>query len=302
MELEKMARQLRLLLMLTRNTSLTVDDVGAQLGMSRRSIYRYVDAFRSMGFVVEKTANVYRIDAHSPFFRKIAGDMQFSDDEANILIRGLNFVNDNTPEVNQLRTKFMRLYDAGTLIKHGLENRAAFNVNMLYYAMQRESVVALKDYCDKPDAQPSNHIIEPYMFVNSHNDVRGYELSTGENRTFRLDGIDRVEQIDMLWSHKAEHMPSFTDIFGESSDQLTPVTLMLTPHAGKVLLQTNPSALRFMTLAEDGRQQFDVEVCNFDGVTRFVLGMFDEIEIVGPAELKMFVQQKMTSMGIARLN
>lgn len=302
MELEKMARQLRLLLMLTRNTSLTVDDVGAQLGMSRRSIYRYVDAFRSMGFVVEKTANVYRIDAHSPFFRKIAGDMQFSDDEANILIRGLNFVNDNTPEVNQLRTKFMRLYDAGTLIKHGLENRAAFNVNMLYYAMQRESVVALKDYRDKPDAQPSNHIIEPYMFVNSHNDVRGYELSTGENRTFRLDGIDRVEQIDMLWSHKAEHMPSFTDIFGESSDQLTPVTLMLTPHAGKVLLQTNPSALRFMTLAEDGRQQFDVEVCNFDGVTRFVLGMFDEIEIVGPAELKMFVQQKMTSMGIARLN
>ena len=297
-----MARQLRLLLMLTRNTSLTVDDVGAQLGMSRRSIYRYVDAFRSMGFVVEKTANVYRIDAHSPFFRKIAGDMQFSDDEANILIRGLNFVNDNTPEVNQLRTKFMRLYDAGTLIKHGLENRAAFNVNMLYYAMQRESVVALKDYRDKPDAQPSNHIIEPYMFVNSHNDVRGYELSTGENRTFRLDGIDRVEQIDMLWSHKAEHMPSFTDIFGESSDQLTPVTLMLTPHAGKVLLQTNPSALRFMTLAEDGRQQFDVEVCNFDGVTRFVLGMFDEIEIVGPAELKMFVQQKMTSMGIARLN
>lgn len=302
MELEKMARQLRLLLMLTRNTSLTVDDVGAQLGMSRRSIYRYVDAFRSMGFVVEKTANVYRIDAHSPFFRKIAGDMQFSDDEANILIRGLNFVNDNTPEVNQLRTKFMRLYDAGTLIKHGLENRAAFNVNMLYYAMQRESVVALKDYRDKPDAQPSNHIIEPYMFVNSHNDVRGYELSTGENRTFRLDGIDRVEQIDMLWSHKAEHMPSFTDIFGESSDQLTPVTLMLTPHAGKVLLQTNPSALRFMTLAEDGRQQFEAEVCNFDGVTRFVLGMFDEIEIVAPAELKMFVQQKMTSMGIARLN
>lgn len=302
MELEKMARQLRLLLMLTRNTSLTVDDVGAQLGMSRRSIYRYVDAFRSMGFVVEKTANVYRIDAHSPFFRKIAGDMQFSDDEANILIRGLNFVNDNTPEVNQLRTKFMRIYDAGTLIKHGLENRAAFNVNMLYYAMQRESVVALKDYRDKPGAQPTNHIIEPYMFVNSHNDVRGYELSTGENRTFRLDGIDRVEQIDMLWSHKAEHMPSFTDIFGESSDQLTPVTLMLTPHAGKVLLQTNPSALRFMTLAEDGRQQFDVEVCNFDGVTRFVLGMFDEIEIVAPAELKMFVQQKMTSMGIARLN
>ena len=302
MELEKMARQLRLLLMLTRNTSLTVDDVGAQLGMSRRSIYRYVDAFRSMGFVVEKTANVYRIDAHSPFFRKIAGDMQFSDDEANILIRGLNFVNDNTPEVNQLRTKFMRLYDAGTLIKHGLENRAAFNVNMLYYAMQRESVVALKDYRDQPDAKPTNHIIEPYMFVNSHNDVRGYELSTGENRTFRLDGIDRVEQIDMLWSHKAEHMPSFTDIFGESSDQLTPVTLMLTPHAGKVLLQTNPSALRFMTLAEDGRQQFDVEVCNFDGVTRFVLGMFDEIEIVAPAELKMFVQHKMTSMGIARLN
>lgn len=298
MELEKMARQLRLLLLLTQNTSLTVEDVGEQLGMSRRSIYRYVEAFRSMGFVVEKTGNVYRIDAHSPFFRKIAGDMQFSDEEARILIRGLNFVNDNTPEVNQLRKKFMRLYDADTLVKHGLENRAAFNVNMLFYAIQRESVVALKDYRDQPDAQPTNHIIEPYMFVSSHNDVRGYELSTGENRTFHLDGIDRVEQVDMLWSHKAEHTPLFTDIFGESSDELTSVTLLLTPHAGKVLLQTMPSALRFMTLAEEDCQRFDIEVCNFDGVTRFVLSMFDEIEIVNPIELKNFVHQKLTSMGL----
>lgn len=296
MELEKMARQLRLLLLLTQNTSLTVDDVGEQLGMSRRSIYRYVDAFRSMGFVVEKAANVYRLDAKSPFFNKIVKGMQFTEDEACILCRGLNFVNDNTPEVNQLRTKFMRLYDVDTLVKHGLENRAAYNVNMLFYAMQKECVVALKDYRDSADSPLTNHIIEPYMFVNSHNDVRGYELSTGENKTFRLDGIDRVEQIDLLWSHKVEHTPFYTDIFGESGEALQHVTLLLTPHAGKVLLQTIPSALRFMTLADDGRQQLDVEVCGFDGVARFVLGLYDEVEIVKPAALKEFVMQKVARM------
>ena len=40
MELDKFDRQLRLLLMLTQNRNLTVDDVSRQLSMSRRSIYR----------------------------------------------------------------------------------------------------------------------------------------------------------------------------------------------------------------------------------------------------------------------
>lgn len=68
MELEKFSRQLRLLLLLVKNRKQTIDEVSAQLGMSRRSMYRYIDAFRKLGFIIKKEGMVYRIDHESDFF------------------------------------------------------------------------------------------------------------------------------------------------------------------------------------------------------------------------------------------
>ena len=70
MELEKFARQLRLMVMLTQNRVVTVEEISEALGMSKRSIYRYIDLFRSMGFIVIKQGTCYRIDHTSPF-RKV---------------------------------------------------------------------------------------------------------------------------------------------------------------------------------------------------------------------------------------
>lgn len=67
MELEKFDRQLRLMVLLTQNRLLTIDDISRELGMSKRSIYRYVEAFRQMGFVVIKEGTRYRLDHTSPF-------------------------------------------------------------------------------------------------------------------------------------------------------------------------------------------------------------------------------------------
>lgn len=52
MELEKLGRQLRLMVLLTQNRTLSVEEIGQRLGMSRRSIYRYVDAFKNLGFII----------------------------------------------------------------------------------------------------------------------------------------------------------------------------------------------------------------------------------------------------------
>ena len=67
MELEKFSRQLHLLEMLTADRFMTVDEIGKKLEMSRRSIYRYMDSFKELGFIVRKEGTKYRIDHNSPF-------------------------------------------------------------------------------------------------------------------------------------------------------------------------------------------------------------------------------------------
>lgn len=69
MELDKFARQLRLMELLTHNYQYSIEEVSEKLKMSKRSIYRYIDAFKSMGFVVRKSGSKYRLDHSSPFFK-----------------------------------------------------------------------------------------------------------------------------------------------------------------------------------------------------------------------------------------
>ena len=69
MELEKLGRQLRLMVLLTQNRTLSVEEIGQRLGMSRRSIYRYVDAFKNLGFIIKKERSIVST-IHRPFFAR----------------------------------------------------------------------------------------------------------------------------------------------------------------------------------------------------------------------------------------
>ena len=85
MELEKFDRQLRLMVLLTQNRLLTIEDISRDLHMSKRSIYRYIEAFRQMGFIVIKEGTRYRIDHSSPFFHTITERIHFTTDEALVI-------------------------------------------------------------------------------------------------------------------------------------------------------------------------------------------------------------------------
>ena len=136
MELEKLARQLRLMLILTQNRRLTIDEVSAQIGISRRSIYRYVDAFRNMGFIVKKEGQIYRIDHESAFLQDLVKGLQFTEEEALTIARSINSIYDNSPEMRRLRDKMAHLYDIEALSRHGVNNLMAFNL-----CQDRKSVV-----------------------------------------------------------------------------------------------------------------------------------------------------------------
>lgn len=65
---EKFKKQLRLIVLLTNNAPLSVDEISRQLHMSRRSTYRYIEELRKAGFILKKSGTRYFIDHHSPLF------------------------------------------------------------------------------------------------------------------------------------------------------------------------------------------------------------------------------------------
>ena len=95
------------------------------------------------------------------------------------------------------------------------------------------------------------------------------------------------------WQAEAEHREGYIDVFHNSSDRRLPVTLRLGMAAANLLVEEFPLAEKYMTKEEDGHWIFSVEVCRYEGVGRFVLGLYEDIEIIDSPEFKEFLSEKM---------
>lgn len=296
MDFEKFDKQLRLMVMLTQNSTLKVEDISRQLNLSKRSIYRYLDAFREMGFVVQKSGTKYRIDHSSPFFKEITSLIHFTEDEAITINRVLNCVLDNSPEVRHLRQKLSSLYDFEVLARHGVDDHIARNLSKIYEGTRQHRVVVLRDYLSPHSGRISDRYVEPYLFLSANSEVRCYEITTGLNKTFKISRARNVEVLDMLWSHEEQHTPFFTDLFHFSGTERFRVKLLLGRLATNLLLEEFPAAEEQVELQDDGRYLLDTQVCSFKGVGRFVMGLSDDIDVVDSPDFQNYLNQRIKDL------
>lgn len=292
MDKERFDRQLRLLVLLTQDRDTDIDLLSRELQMSRRSIYRYIETFRELGFVVEKRGNRYRVSPSSPFFRRITERIHFTEDEALTINQVLNAVYDRSPQVRHLRQKLSSLYDFDVLARHGVDEHIARNLASLYDAVKLERVAVLRGYVSPSSGKVSDRMVEPYMFLSENSEVRCYELATGMNKTFKISRAERVDLLDMLWSHKEAHQPFYTDMFGFSGEQLFPVRLVLGALSARLLLEEVPSVASQLALLDDGRYRLHARVCSYKGVGRFVLGLCDDVEVESPRDFKDYLRAR----------
>ena len=123
MDQPKIERVLRLMKMMTGNSNYTIDDMAERLGISYRSVYRYIETFKEAGFVVHRKGGVYKLGKESRYFREISQLIHFTDEEAyvvNQLIEGL----DNTNMLKQnLRKKLTAVYNCTSMAESVVEGK-----------------------------------------------------------------------------------------------------------------------------------------------------------------------------------
>ena len=128
--------------------------------------------------------------------------------------------------------------------------------------------------------------------MNNNNEVRCYELTSGMNKTFKLSRMEDVVMLDLKWSHEQEHRRMYTDIFMFSSEQQLPVSLRMGRLACNILREEYPRAAQYITAEDDGHWLLEMPVCSYIGITRFVLGLFEDIEVLGGSDFIDYLNQK----------
>ena len=286
------------MLLMTENRDYTVQQMCERLGISRRTLYYYIDFFRDSGFTVEKRGTCYSLDKNSQFFTRLFKKVHFTEDEAITMRRLLDRASDNSLHVQHLKNKLPRLYDLDILENVTLREQDADNVSTLYDAIKMKKTVILRNYSSPHSNTTANRVVEPFMFMDNNNEIRCYEIASGQNKTFKISRIESVMILADDQIYEARHKKVFTDIFMFSGETRLPVTLRLGRLARNIMLEEYPQSAAFITPDDASHWIVSLEVCSYLGISRFVLGLFESVEILGSEEFREYIRMKIDNMKV----
>ena len=290
MDQPKLERLLRLMKLLTANTTYNVDQLAERLDMSRRTVYRYIDTFREAGFVIKKSGDCIRLDKESPHFRDISQLVHFTEEEAVILRSAIENIDDTNLLKQNLKRKLYSVYDNRTLADTVVRGKNAPNIRRLIEAIEEQRQVVLHGYQSGHGGEVRDRRVEPFAFTTNYVQVWCFDTEDGANKLFKTARIGEVELTAQAWEHVSEHREGFIDAFRIHGEVRHRVRIEMGLLAYNLLCEEYPLAERDVRPLGHGRWMLDTEVASMAGVGRFVVGLLDDIRIVDSPELTEYIR------------
>lgn len=275
--------------MLSSNVDYTISELADRLGVCERTIFRYIDTLGLAGFAMTpKGRGIHKLIKMPLKEIKLEELVFISSEEAFLIHRTLRSIVGECPLVYNLELKLAAIIDAIRITEIVGNKTAAENTKELQDAIKNHERVILMNYESGHTGLISNREIEPYAFSTNYADVYAYEISTGQNKTFKVSRIGWVKPTCHEWKHEAEHELISPDCFRMNGKESIPITLKMTLLAKNLLIEEYPLAHRDITL-EDGNWYLRTTVKNLAGVGRFYIGLADQIEIIDSSELVGYI-------------
>lgn len=258
--------------------------------MSRRTVYRYIDTFRDAGFVIKKNDGIIRLDKESPHFKDISQLVHFTEEEAVILKRAIESIDDTNLLKQNLKRKLYSVYDNKILADTIVRGGNAANVRNLVEAIEQKRQAVLRDYRSAHGSAVRDRHVEPFAFTTNYVQVWCYDTDDNTCKLFKLARIGSVTLTDASWQHEADHVKGFVDIFRMNGQKRLHIRLAMGIMARNLLLEEYPLAEKYVTPMADGRWMLDTEVADYAGAARFTVGLMDDMEIVDSPDFKQYIE------------
>lgn len=289
MDQTKIVKILRLMKLLTGNVSRTVDQVAKEMGITPRTVYRYIDDIREAGFVVNKLyGNVYAMGKVGRGISDFNRLIYFTEEEAYITAKMIEGIDNNNVLKRDLQRKLASVYDS-TSIANYIDNTAnAANVEALADAIRRKKQVVLKQYESAHSDETKDRLVEPIEFTANMIDIWAYDVEKGENRMFKVMRIHRVEETDTDWAFASNHQAIKPDVFRMVGNLNEKIVLQINTRAKSLLLEEFPLAEKDLK-REDGKWLLKTTIHSLEGAGRFVLGLAADIRIIEGDNLRNYI-------------
>lgn len=295
MEFEAFSKQMKVLEYLISNKHRTQKDICDEVGISRRTFFRYIENYRYAGFEILSSENVFSVSIDSPFLNKINNYMYFSEEEIQFIASCI-MGNVDDASAMSLKNKLRRVYGIDIEREANAAKVEDNKMAKLTNAINEKKMVVLEKYSSPHSQSESDRLVEPYLIVQSRGEVRCFEISSKMCKTFKIARIKRVKVLDEGWQFKKEHKNYFTDIFGFSGEEEIRIKMRVGYLARRILMEEYGVPKRLFIEDGDKHWIYYCRVCNFQGIARFVLGLASDVEIIGNEDFKAYLRENIRKM------
>ena len=292
----KFQKMLEVLLLLDCTYGRTIAEISERFGMSQRTVYRYLDTFRQVGFVITNHNGYFKIDKTTESIHDIGSLIHFSEEEAFILSKAIHSIEETNEYREKLVKKLYSLYDFDRVIYAITKKEESENIYTIMQAIKMQKQVVLHGYKSSNSKNIRDRLVEPISFTINYLGVWCFDTEDQTNKVFKTSRIERVAILDSFCQFKTAHKIGIIDIFRMHGFNPITVTLKLSIVAYNLILEEYPLSERYIEKINDNEYLLTVEVGNFIGVTRFVMGLPMEVEVLSPMSLKESIYEKLKSL------
>ena len=284
----KILRVLQLITLLKKEPAKSIRFLAGILESTDRTVYRYLDLVKELGFELQKD--------HNNKFQIIDDDeypsFSFSNEEVTLL-RDLVL---STGKDNKLKDSLLKkIYLQSELAiqgNHILKANLGRMIEKINSSISENKRIILKGYHSINTQVISDRIIEPISLTDNYNSVCGFEVETKLNKYYNLERINEVVILDEFQEFNKYHQLDELDVFGfsENNGEKFIVELLLSLRAYILLKEQYPKIEKHINKElKSEKYHLKVEVNNPKPIKRFIMGLKDEIDILGSKEFVLYI-------------
>lgn len=279
----KILRVFKLFSLLKKAPAKSARNIALMIDLTERTVYRYIDLINEIGFDVHKDKN----NKYSIKYDDEGANEYFSIEEAQLIKELLLSSAKNSVLKEGIIKKLFVKSEIEIEVNHMINANNGKMVSQINEAIKQQKQVVLQKYYSANSNNISNRIIEPIQFTYNYQMLCAYEIASQQNKFFSVERMSAILPTDKSFEYKAFHRFEKPDAFGFANigNKKIKVDLMLNLRAYVILKEEYPMVIPF--IKQDNKNKtyrLELEVNDPKPITRFVLGLLDEINILGSEE------------------
>lgn len=287
----KILRVLQLISLLKKEPAKSIRFMAGFIESTERTVYRYLDLIKELGFELER-------DSYKRYY--ITGDrFQEFDSFTNEEVALLNELLMSSAKDSKLKDAILKkIYFKSEMAVHGntiLNAHLGLIIQKISRAIENGNKVILKSYHSANSQKIADRLVEPISFSDNYTSICAFEIATQKNKYFNIERITEVEELSEKQEYHSLHKVDQTDVFGftEWNGEKFDIELNLSLRAFVILKEEYPLVLPFIRQTEKNKPYvLKCSINNPKPITRFILGLSNEVEIIGSKEYIDYFSKK----------